>query len=233
MLNSPLTEIKPRKVMAQLTITSETGESSSLSLSKDVVTIGRRRDNSLCLPHLSVSGHHARIVDDGGVLTIEDLGSTNGTIVNGRPVQQHFLLHSDEIAIGKYRVRYSETYTSTPPPAEDLENVTSMHSTKPIIDPALEQIISEVAALRVASGNKLGAVLPLEKPLTTVGKDGGDVGAFAKKPGGYYFVSMNDSTQSMKHNGKGITSQVEIKLAGGDFIEIGGEYLEFVYPYYS
>lgn len=219
--------------MPQLTITAETGETSSLSLSRELVTIGRRRDNSLCLPHLSVSGHHAQIFDDAGLLTLEDLGSTNGTRVNGRPIQHHTLLHSDEITIGKYLIHYSETYTSTPPPARELDNVTSLTPMQPIIDPALEQIISEVAALRVASGNKTGSFLPLEKPLTTVGKAGGDVGAFAKKPGGYYFVSMSSSTRSMKLNGKDINSQVEIKLAGGDFIEIGGEYLEFVYPYYS
>lgn len=219
--------------MSQLTITTETGETSSLRLSKEVVTIGRRRDNSLCLPHLSVSGHHARIFDDQGLLTLEDLGSTNRTIVNGRPIQSHLLLHSDEITIGKYRIRYSETYTSTPPPAAELENVTSLQPMQPIIDPALEQIISEVAALRVASGEKNGAMLPLEKPLTTVGKAGGDVGAFAKKPEGYYFVSMNTAGRAMKLNGRDINTQVEIKLSGGDFLEIGGEYLEFVYPYYS
>lgn len=218
--------------MPQLTITSETGETSSLNLSTDVITIGRRRDNALCLPHLSVSGHHARIIDDAGCLTLEDLGSTNGTHVNGRPVQRHFLLHSDDIVIGKYQIRYSEIYSSTPPPAKDLENVTSMHSTKPIIDPDLEQIISEVAAVRVASGEKTGSMVPLEKPLTTLGK-AGSVGAIAKKPEGYYFVYMNGSTHPIKHNGKGMTAQAEVKLAGGDFIEIGGEYLEFVYPYYS
>ena len=218
--------------MPQLTITTETGETSSLSLSTEIVTIGRRRDNSLCLPHLSVSGRHARIVDESGCLTLEDLGSTNGTLVNGRPVTKHFLLHSDDITIGKYQIRYSENYTSTPPPNKELENVTPLHSTQPIIDPDLEQIVSEVAALRVASGVKSGALLQLEKPLTTVGKSG-NVGAIAKKPTGYYFVSMSATSHPVKHNGQGITSNAEIKLAGGDFIEIGGEYLEFVYPYYS
>lgn len=218
--------------MPQLTITTETGETSSLNLTTDVVMIGRRRDNALCLPHLSVSGHHAKIVDDAGCLTIEDLKSTNGTHVNGRPVQRHVLLHSDDIVIGKYKIRYSEIYSSTPPPAKELENVTSLHSLEPIIDPDLEQIISEVAALRIASGDKSGSILALEKPLTTLGK-AGSVGAIAKKPEGYYFVYMNGTTHPIKHNGNGLTPQAEVKLAGGDFLEIGGEYLEFVYPYYS
>ncbi len=219
--------------MAQLIITAETGESTSLGLSDDTVTIGRRRDNALCLPHLSVSGYHARVISDSSCLILEDLDSTNGTLVNGRKIDRHFLLHADEIVIGNYKLKYSETYTSTPPQPEELKNVTPMQSVTPIVEPHLEQIISEVAALRVASGKKTGALVALEKPLTTVGKTGGDIGAIAKKDTGYYFLPMNARTQPIKHNGKGVSPQIEIKLAGGDFIEIGGEYLEFVYPYYS
>lgn len=219
--------------MPQLIITAETGESTSLGLSDDAVTIGRRRDNALCLPHLSVSGYHARVFSESGCPVIEDLQSTNGTVVNGRKVERHFLLHSDEIVIGTYTLKYSETFTSAPPQPDEMKNVTPMRSVTPIVDPHMEQIISEVAALRVASGAKSGSMLPLQKPLTTVGKSGGDIGAIAKKETGYYFLPMNAHTQPIKHNGKGVTPRIEIKLAGGDFIEIGGEYLEFVYPYYS
>lgn len=219
--------------MPQLIITAETGESTSLGLSDETVTIGRRRDNSLCLPQLSVSGFHARVISDSGCLILEDLESTNGTLVNGRKIDRHFLLHSDEISIGTYKLKYSETYTSTPPMPEEMKNVTSIKSVAPIVEPHMEQIISEVAALRVASGLKSGSYVPLKKPLTTVGKTGGDIGAIAKKETGYYFLPMNAESQAIKHNGKGVTPRIEIKLAGGDFIEIAGEYLEFVYPYYS
>ncbi|MEM7256327.1 MAG: FHA domain-containing protein [Pseudomonadota bacterium] len=219
--------------MPQLIITAETGESTSLGLSEDTVTIGRRRDNSLCLPHLSVSGYHAEVISDAGCPIIQDLQSTNGTVVNGRKIHRHFLLHSDEIAIGTYKLQYSETFTSTPPQPEDMKNVMPMKPVAPIVEPQMEQIISEVAALRVASGAKSGSMLPLEKPLTTVGKSGGDIGAIAKKETGYYFLPMSAHSQPIKHNGKGVTPRIEIKLAGGDFIEIGGEYLEFVFPYYN
>lgn len=219
--------------MSQLIITAETGESTSLGLSDKTVTIGRRRDNALCLPHLSVSGHHARVFSDSGCLTIEDLHSTNGTVVNGQKIDRHVLLHSDEIRIGTYKLNYSEVYTSTPPKPDELKNVTPLKSVAPIVETEMAQIISEVAALRVASGQKSGSVVPLEKPVTTVGKSGGDIGAIAKKETGYYFLPMNAMSQPIKHNGKGVTPKVEIKLAGGDFIEIGGEYLEFLYPYYS
>jgi hypothetical protein len=218
--------------MPQLTIIAETGETSSLSLNGKELTIGRRRDNHLCLPHLSVSGYHARIYGDPDCLTLEDLGSTNGTLLNGRPIKQHFLLHSDEIIIGSYQIRYSETYTRPPEPAPDRENVTSMKPVTPIIDPDLATIISEAAALKISSGSKAGSVLPIEKPLTTVGKSGGDVGAIAKKETGYYLVPVGTEPTAMRHNGRALNPQVEIKLVGGDHIEIGGEQLEFIYPFY-
>lgn len=218
--------------MPQLTIIAETGETSSLSLTKNELTIGRRRDNQLCLPHLSVSGYHARIYGDPDCLTIEDLDSTNGTLINGRRIREHFLIHSDEIIIGSYQIRYSETYTRMPDQVPELENVTSIKPVTPIIDPDLETIISEAAALKISSGRKAGSVLPIEKPVTTVGKSGGDVGAIAKKDTGYYLVPVGTEPNAMRHNGRVLNPQVEVKLVGGDLIEIGGEQLEFVYPFY-
>ena len=73
----------------------------------------------------------------------------------------------------------------------------------------------------------------LEKPITTLGKAGGDMGAISKKSTGYYFLPVSERHAQMKHNGKGLTPQVEVKLLGGDLIEIGGEHLEFVHPYSS
>lgn len=46
--------------------------------------LGRLPDNSIVIDDDYASGHHARIWSDGGRCLIEDLGSTNGTLVNGR-----------------------------------------------------------------------------------------------------------------------------------------------------
>jgi len=216
--------------MPQLIIHSESGETSSLTIAKDSITIGRRRGNALCLPHLSVSGFHARIFEDNGCLTVEDLNSTNGTIVNGQKVTRKVLVHLDDIIIGSYRISYSETYTPSKTNHRH-ENVTQLSSIAPIIDSELKDAPDEVAVIKVATGNKAGSVVMLEKPVTTLGKAGGDMGAISKKTSGYYFLPVNEKSVQMRHNGKGLTPQVEVKLIGGDMIEIGGEYLEFVYPY--
>src|SRR6185503_5303580 len=67
------------------------GTTLDVPLRRERVTIGRRADNDVCLPNLAVSGEHAVVVT---ILTdsfLEDLGSTNGTLVNGKPIAKHFL----------------------------------------------------------------------------------------------------------------------------------------------
>jgi len=216
--------------MPQLLIHDESGDTSSLAINTETVTVGRRRGNALCLPHLSVSGYHAQIFEENGCLTIEDLESTNGTIVNGEKITRQVLVHLDDIIIGSYRISYSETYS---PETLKLITAGSSHrsTNSPIVNAIQAAPSRDVAVIKVASGHKAGSVVMLEKPVTTLGKSGGDMGAISKKSTGYYFVPVNESQTPMKHNGRGLTPQVEIKLLGGDMIEIGGEYLEFINPY--
>lgn len=72
----------------------------------NTITIGRRSTNDVCIPNLSVSGMHAKIVisDDGAM--IEDLGSTNGTYINGRLISRQLLNDGDDIVMGKTRVTF-------------------------------------------------------------------------------------------------------------------------------
>jgi len=77
-----------------------------LALSKERTTIGRKPDNDIHIDNLAVSGHHAVIVTILNDSFVEDLHSTNGTLVNGRPIEKHFLQNGDVIEIGKYRIKY-------------------------------------------------------------------------------------------------------------------------------
>ncbi len=59
-------------------------------------TVGRRPDNHLAIPSPTVSGSHAELEREGGVLRVRDLGSTNGTFVNGvRVTDQCEVNHGD------------------------------------------------------------------------------------------------------------------------------------------
>ena len=53
-----------------------------------------------------LSRHLARLLHDGSSLVIEDLGSTNGTLVNANPVKKHILHTHDVIEIGKYKLKF-------------------------------------------------------------------------------------------------------------------------------
>jgi pSer/pThr/pTyr-binding forkhead associated (FHA) protein len=65
------------------------------------VTIGREEENTVRLNDERVSRFHAKIQEDGGRIILTDLDSTNGTRVNGRPVQMRVLKPGDQIAIGR------------------------------------------------------------------------------------------------------------------------------------
>lgn len=75
-------------------------------LDKERLTIGRKPENDIHIDNLAVSGRHAAVVTILNDSFLEDLGSTNGTLVNGNPVQKHFLQDNDLIEIGKYKMKY-------------------------------------------------------------------------------------------------------------------------------
>lgn len=65
-------------------------------------TIGRSRDNDICIDHPEVSGEHALIKEEGGRFTLHDLGSTNGTFLNGELLRAPLMLEDgDEIGLGQ------------------------------------------------------------------------------------------------------------------------------------
>lgn len=79
------------------------------------LTIGRAASNDVVIADAKfpqVSTHHVRIEARAGVLTVEDLGSTNGTLVNGRPVTRCELSSGDTIQLGKKGPRFVALKTS-------------------------------------------------------------------------------------------------------------------------
>src|SRR5687767_11575609 len=68
--------------------------------------IGRRSDCQIFVPDMRVSRQHARLWKSDDAWSLEDLGSNNGTFVNGVKVQQATALrHDDEIVIANNRIR--------------------------------------------------------------------------------------------------------------------------------
>jgi len=82
------------------------GTTLDVPLKRERMTIGRRADNDICLPNLAVSGEHAAVVTILADSFLEDLGSTNGTLVNGVPIAKHFLREGDQIDVGRHILVY-------------------------------------------------------------------------------------------------------------------------------
>jgi len=92
--------------MAKLILSLDGTVMREVPLEKERLTIGRRQSNDLQIDNLAVSGEHALIVTILNDSFLEDLGSTNGTLVNGVPIKKHILQHNDVIEIGKYKLKY-------------------------------------------------------------------------------------------------------------------------------
>lgn len=65
---------------------------------------GRNLEATLFLDDITVSRHHAAFLSEGGRLWVEDLGSTNGTYVNGKRVERAELSSGDEVIIGRFHL---------------------------------------------------------------------------------------------------------------------------------
>jgi pSer/pThr/pTyr-binding forkhead associated (FHA) protein len=92
--------------MAKLILSVDGQVLKEYQLSKERTLIGRKAHNDIQIDNLAVSGEHAAIITILNDSFIEDLGSTNGTMVNGKPVKKHFLQNNDVVEIGKHKLKY-------------------------------------------------------------------------------------------------------------------------------
>ncbi len=76
-----------------------------IDIVKELTLVGRKEDCDVRLEHKSVSKQHCAIVKTDGLLFLRDLGSTNGTRVNGQRVRRAALLPNDQLNIANYKFR--------------------------------------------------------------------------------------------------------------------------------
>ncbi|MBH1966350.1 MAG: FHA domain-containing protein [Comamonadaceae bacterium] len=176
-------------------------------LNQSRLTLGRRPHNDVVLDQLAVSGEHAVIVSEAGQVVLEDLGSTNGTYVNGIPVVRRVLVGGDEIDIGKCRVKY-------------LDEIASSEEGFPSGRLA--------PRIKVLSGTAVGRELLLTKTLTTIGKPGVSVASITRRSYGFELAQL-DGVESPSVNGVTLDGG-PIVLKNNDIISVGGVRLEFVDP---
>ncbi|MGR8950135.1 MAG: FHA domain-containing protein [Gammaproteobacteria bacterium] len=92
--------------MAKLVLSLNGAVQGEFSLNKERISIGRKPDNDIQVDNLAVSGKHALVITILDDSFLEDLGSTNGTYVNGKLIKKHALRDGDVVGIGKHELKY-------------------------------------------------------------------------------------------------------------------------------
>jgi len=223
--------------MAKLVLSHDGVDIKEYALNKERITIGRKPHNDIQLDNLAISAEHAMIVTIVNDSFLEDLNSTNGTLVNGRQVKKHFLQDNDVIQLGKHTLRYivqnGDTRSASeldhtlvvPTLSEETsaaESAAAKHDQPPAAAPALE---APSAALQILTGASAGRELSLTKSLTSIGKTGEQIAVVARRSQGYFLTHVEGEGSPLV-NGEPVGSRAHL-LNDHDIVEIAGVKMEF------
>ncbi|MGH8671364.1 MAG: FHA domain-containing protein [Burkholderiales bacterium] len=231
--------------MAKLILSLDGRVLNEYPIDKPRIIIGRRAGNDIQIDNLAVSGQHAAIITQGDETVVEDLGSTNGTLVNGSPATRHVLQNGDIVDIGKHRLRYFKEVAATAPAAAEMDyEKTMVIRASPLAKPGGEPVAkppppppvdsptvmapaapqAPQAAIQILSGPNAGKELELVKAITSLGKPKVQVAVITKRPQGYFITHVEGPYPSV--NGKPTGAQPH-PLQDHDVIEVAGTKLEF------
>src|SRR3954466_5374555 len=102
----------------ELVIVQGRSASNTLKLGDGVTTIGRHDECQLRIKSSQVSRKHCELFEKKGLLLVKDLGSSNGTLVNGKRIEgQRVLEPGDELTIGPVQLRVARVGTTATAPA--------------------------------------------------------------------------------------------------------------------
>ncbi|HXZ55377.1 MAG TPA: FHA domain-containing protein [Burkholderiales bacterium] len=155
--------------MAKLILSMDGLVLKEINLTKERTTIGRKPHNDIQIDNLAVSGEHAVIVTILQDSFLEDLGSTNGTVVNGQSVKKHFLQNNDIIELGKYKLKYVNESPAGVAKAADFEKTMVLRpgAAKPAPAPAPAPA-APPAAVAPAAAKSFGDTAAGPGPATTM-----------------------------------------------------------------
>ena len=100
----PAEDLQPGQAL--LVVRRGPNQGSTFLLDSELTTVGRLTDSDIFLDDVTVSRKHAEFVRSGSEYTIRDVGSLNGTYVNGERVEQTELASGDEVQIGKFKLGF-------------------------------------------------------------------------------------------------------------------------------
>ncbi|GAB4317415.1 MAG: hypothetical protein Kow0059_10450 [Candidatus Sumerlaeia bacterium] len=192
---------------------------------KDVISVGRARDNDIVIENLAVSRNHARIRRENNHFILTDLNSANGTFVNGVRVTKTEVMNDDVITIGKHYLHF----------------INKEMSDEQIISDAFgaerTMIVEKVAnaVLTIVKGKQQGEKFNITKYETFIGRaSDNDIRlhdwfvskkhAVIVRQGQKFFIRDLGSWRGTTVNGKQIK---DTELHDGDMLGFGTTQIEF------
>lgn len=211
-------------------------------IEKARVTIGRKSGSDIALDDPGTSKEHAVILTVGNDHIFEDLGSTNGSVVNGIRVARQILQHGDVIGIDSYQLKYVNVKAN---PEMDFDRTMIIRAADREICAVANSAQKEGARRHVSvatarssrrisfplggvkgvKGEFAGKEIELEQPLKTFGTEGRQLAVIMRRPQGY-FITHVEGNQTARVNRHAIGNEPRA-LQDGDVIEVGQEKLEF------
>lgn len=202
-------------------------------------TIGSVADSSLQLPYPGVSRAHAVIFTVGNDDILEDLNSTNGTLVNGSKITRHILQHDDVIEIAGCQIRYRSQKAASGPSLDRtmvIKGLTTDDAGKPQSFAGPERVgakragqsreAARLGLVKMTKGPQAGKEIELSRVLRTFGKPGDQLAVINRRPHGY-FITHVDGKKPALLNGRSIGGEPQ-PLAPNDVISVAGEELVFL-----
>ena len=197
-----------------------------VELSKERTMLGRRPYNDIVIDNLAVSGEHVAFHMNEQGVDAEDLGSTNGTYVNGKVVKRQALRNGDTVEVGKYKIRFlnedeSNSFEKTmlfkpgmvPPPVPP----------RPASAPAAAPV---AAVIRVLSGAAAGREVALTKVVTTIGKPGVAVASITRRHQGFVLAHVEGPDNPMLNGAR--IGNTPVPLHAGDRLKLAGTEMQFM-----
>lgn len=207
--------------MARLILNHEGAVIREYKLENERTTVGRKPHNDIHLEDPTVSGEHAVFLKLKNFY-VEDLGSTNGVILNGKRITKRQLNNGDVVRIGRHEFKFLEDAT------EQFDQTVMIPATqsedKPVTTTSLKS-----GVVKVLNGPKSGEQILLNKPYTTLGSPGIQVAVIAKRGSNFFLMPMSgvgEKNNPPRLNNQPIGAQSQA-LKSGDVIEVAGTKLQF------
>jgi hypothetical protein len=222
-------------MMAKLILTLDGAVIREYEIDKDSISIGRKHGNDIQLNDLTISGRHALITVVGDHTYVDDLGSTNGTLLNGARIAKSQVKHGDTIQTGNYQFTFfceeDNDYEPTMFIRAEIEDTQ-------IIDTSTASMVTKgerLAGVRIMNGPMAKKVLELRKPFNTLGFNGNKLAMISRSVDGYTIAAIKtdktkDSDEQPLLNKQPISLN-STSLNDRDVLELAGTKMEFFYLY--